>query len=162
MRDDRTTCPPPQDERAAADRRGASPSPLLYVPQQAYEVPALVVESTTRERSIRYANASLVFPPGQTSSRSRRRGRCEESPDLLHGVVDLHVECHLAERRARTARVAGDPVVDTRRRARSARCGAAPARRRDRIAYSRADQFFTDPGITAEVQHFRCVGNAGV
>src|SRR6516162_92765 len=50
-------------------------------------------------------------------SRLRRLLRLtEETLNLLRSVINFHVEQHLAERGAGAARIAGDPVIDARRR----------------------------------------------
>src|SRR5581483_11418597 len=88
----------------------------------------------------------------------------QEALNLFHGVVDLDVERHLAERRGRAAGVAGDAVVLARRRVRIVRAAAAAlAGRWYRVAFRRRDQLFAHPAlVAAEVEHRRRVGDAGV
>src|SRR6058998_324188 len=80
----------------------------------------------------------------------------EEALDLLHRVVDLDVERHLAERGSRPAGIAGNAVVLARRRAgiRLPAAAAARARRRHGIAFGCRDQILAHPAfVTAEIQH---------
>ena len=95
--------------------------------------------------------------PGRRGPRCRahRRTRCqrrlrrirEEALNLLHGVVDLDIELHLAERGGRFPRISSDAVVLARRRVRIGRFAAAATctRRRNRVAFGRRDQVLALP-----------------
>src|SRR5262249_54138375 len=80
------------------------------------------------------------------------RQRCfrrlrDELPNLLHGIIDLHVEEHLTECDARPASVAENTVVDPRR------IGIGPrlASHRHRISESRRNQVLANPYLAAEI-----------
>src|SRR2546428_1298128 len=156
---------------------------------------ATTIASPAASRSVRSCNnaptegltprvnsMAMILPacPAYPALVLRRRLRLirEKALNLFHRVVDLDIELHLAERRGRFPRVAGDAVVLARRRGprRGSRVGAARrvrirlsaaaplaarAGRRHRIAFSRRDQLFPHPAfVAAEIQHRRRVGNA--
>src|SRR2546422_6015891 len=89
--------------------------------------------------------------PTRLLLRRRLRPIREKTLNLFHRVVDLDIELHLAERRGRSARVAGDAVVLAwrRRRIRLAAAASLPARagRRNRIAFSGRDELFPHPAL---------------
>src|SRR2546426_2807918 len=145
---------------------------------------ATTIASPAASRSVRSCNnaptegltprvnsMAMILPacparPAYPALLLRRRLRLirEKALNLFHRVVDLDIELHLAERRGRFPRVAGDAVVLARRR--GPRCGsrvgaarrvrirlsaaaplAARAGRRHRIAFSRRDQLFPHPAF---------------
>src|SRR5436309_61364 len=85
------------------------------------------------------------------------RSSVDEFPNLLHSVVNFHVERHLAECDSRSSRIAGNSIVHTR-------CAwiAALSGGQHWISESGLDQVLTDPRLATEIQHLRSVGNSGM
>src|SRR5689334_10824553 len=77
--------------------------------------------------------------------------------DLPNGVVDFHIEYFLAQRRRRPPRVARDAVIHARRVRIAWRPWLA-----DGIANRALDEILSHPRVSAEVEHLRRVGNAGM
>src|SRR5436190_12719774 len=103
----------------------------------------------------------LLYPPRPPRPPSATRLllralRAQELRDLTRRVLDLHVELALAELDTGAPRVAGDSVVDARRRVRIGLATSAaplPGLRR-RIADGRLDEILAHPALVAtEVQH---------